>query len=98
MSQPVTNDIQSLDGDKIRWLIVALLTGILGTQVLILFRMPASSPTIRAVQNAKTDDARTELLLSIPLVRIQGGTVNADITGTVDVEVQNTPLGVEVYR
>lgn len=98
MSQRVTNDIQSLKSDKIRWVIVALLTGILGTQMLILFRMPAAWPTIQAVQNAKTDDARKGLLLGIPLVRIQGGTVSADITGTVDVEVQNTPLGVEIYR
>ena len=33
---------------------------------------------------------------SIPLVRVHGGTIG--ITGTVDVQVQNTPLEVEAYR
>jgi len=62
------------------------------------FQAEKTPPTIGAVRNAKTNDARTELLQSIPLVRVQGGTIDADITGTVDVEVQNTPLEVQVYR
>ncbi len=98
MSRQVSNHVESSHAGTTNWIVIALLAAILSTQVLILLRMPASPPTIGAVRNAKTDDARTELLQSIPLVRVQGGTIDADITGTVDVEVQNTPLEVQVYR
>jgi len=98
MPDPVANNVQSMHGDKTRWLIVSLLAAILATQVLILLRIPVSPPTIGAVQNAKTDDEANQLLLRSPVVLVQGGSIKADIIGTVDVEVQNTPLDVEVYR
>jgi hypothetical protein len=98
MTDSVANNIQSMRSDYSRWVIVALLAAILATQVLILLRMPPPPPTIREIQNAKTEDERTELLLGIPLIRVQGGTIDADISGTVDFAVQNTPLEVQVYR
>jgi len=76
--------------------------------------MPASLPTLAEVRDAKSTKVRAELLQSMPLVRIQGGTVDVDVQNTVDVEVhnrvdvevqntvdvdvQNTPLSVEVNR
>jgi len=98
MSEQVSNHVESSHVGTSNWLIVTLLAAILVTQVLILLRMPTPPPTIGAVRNAKTSSARTELFQSIPLVRVQGGTIDAEITGAVDVEVQNTPLEVEVYR
>lgn len=79
-------------------MVVALLAAILVTQIVIILRMPAAPPTIRAMRNATSDEARTNLLQSLPLVRVQGGSVEAEITGPVDVEVRNTPLEVAVYR
>ena len=76
--------------------VVVLLTAILATQILILRRMPNSSPTVGALQDAKTKEARTELFRSIPLVSVQG-TVDVDVQGTADVEVKNIlPVDVEV--
>jgi len=107
MSRQVSNNVGSFHVGMRNWLIVVLLAAILVTQVLILLRipgMPASPPTYGAWLREQTRDERMKLLLDIPLVRIQGGNIDADITGTVDVEgtvgveVENTPLEVEVYR
>lgn len=95
MSQQVSNSVAPRHISN--WVVVVLLAAILSTQLLILMRMPVPLPTIGAVQNAKTDNARLELLRNIPVIRVQGGTID-DITGTVDVTVQNTPLEVEVDR
>ena len=84
------------------WLVPTLLAAILATQILILLRMPGSPPTIRAMRNAH-GDARRELLQSIPMVRVEGGTIDNvttvdSVTDTVNVEVQNEPLEVEIDR
>ena len=96
MLKTITNYFKSEQIDTSNKVIVILLAAILVTQILILLRIPTSPPTIGEVRNAKTNDARTELLQSIPLVRVQGGSIDADVTGTVDVDVQNTPLEVEI--
>ncbi len=98
MVQQVSSHIESSHGARGNWLIVGLLAAILAIQVLILLRMPDSPPSTKALREAKPGKERAELLQSIPLVRVEGGTIDADITGTVDVEVQNTPLEVEIYR
>jgi hypothetical protein len=82
------------------WLVPVLLTAILATQILILLRMPAPPPTLRAIRNAKPGNMRLELFQGIPLVRVQGGTIDSvttvdSITDTVNVEVENEPLQVE---
>lgn len=60
------------------------------TQVLILLRMPPPPPTFRSVVSAKTSDARRDLLQAVLLLRVQ--------SGTVDVEVPNEALRVEIDR
>jgi hypothetical protein len=49
------------------------------------------------LEDAKTNQARTELLKRVPLVRVYGS-VEAEIAGTAQVEIQNTPLEVEIVR
>jgi hypothetical protein len=83
-------------------LVPALLAAILATQILILLRMPGPPPTIRAMRNAH-GHARVDLLQSMPMVRVEGGTIDNvttvdSITDTVNVEVQNEPLEVEIDR
>lgn len=95
MPQEASNRVESLRGSPSNWLIVVLLAAILATQILILLRMPASPPAIGALLNARTDTERMELLNSVPLVQVEGGTIHA-ITGTVFVRVENTPLEVHV--
>ncbi len=66
------------------WLIVILLAAILATNVLMLLRiynLPSSFPTFGTLRNSRTmtRDERIKLLDSVPLVRVQGGHVDADI-------------------
>jgi len=71
-----------------RLILVALLAAILVVQLLILARIPPGSPTSADLQSAKAEQRR-EMLLRIPLARV---------AGTVDVDVNNTPLEVELQR
>jgi len=64
-----------------------LLAAILIIQILILQRMP---PTLNDIRKAK-GDARRELMLKQPIIR-------AEISEPLRVEVDNTPLEVEIYR
>ena len=64
-----------------------LLFGILVVQILILERMP---PTLNDVRKAK-GKALKELMLKQPIIR-------AEISEPLRVEVDNTPLEVEIYR
>jgi hypothetical protein len=92
MSPQVGERVERSHASRLNIVVVALLIAIEATQVLILLRLPDTPPSFAALRSAKTDDARTKLWQSIPLVRVDGGTVDAEITGTVDVDVQNTPL------
>jgi hypothetical protein len=82
-------------------LVVFLLTAILGTQLVVLQRLPKSIPTAGSYKAA---DDRAAARDAIPLVRIQGGDVDVsghvDVSGYVDVggevAVTNEPLEVEV--
>ena len=91
MSQQAADNVNRPHGGKINYVIVGLLAGILATQVIMLQRMPASPPTAGTLKNATTAEARVKLLQRIPVVCVQGGTID-DITRTVDVNVGNTPL------
>lgn len=79
MSQQATDNGKCSHCAKINYVIVALLAGILATQIVMVWRMPASPPTIGTMRNAKTSAARVTQYQSIPLVRMQGGTIDADI-------------------
>jgi hypothetical protein len=51
------------------------------------------------MRKAKGDKEQLRLFERIPLIRIQGGSIDADVTNSsFNVWVENTPLGVEVYR
>lgn len=67
---------------------VALLAAILAVQLLILSRMPSTPPTLADLRKVKAEQRR-EMLLRIPLVRVEG---------TVNVDVNNTPLEVQIAR
>ncbi len=88
MSSNVNTHIGSLQAAS-NWLIVALLAAILTTQVIILVHMPAPAPTLQALQDAKTPQARATVIRNIPLSRVHGG---------IEVTVENTPLEVELSR
>lgn len=90
---------QILSRLDVNWVIAGLLAGILVTQVGILIRLPTPAPTLAEMRKAKGDKEQLRLFERIPLIRIQGGSIDADVTnGSFDVWVQNTPLEVEVYR
>ena len=75
------------------WLAITLLFFILLTQILILVRLPNSPQAIATIgtrSNAKSDSERKELLQNILLVRV--------VSGSLDVNVENYPLAVEIYR
>lgn len=73
--------------------IIALLSGILVTLILILGRLPSPTPTLQAIRDAKTSQERVALVKRIPLVQVQG---TVEVSGSVAVE--NTPLEVEISR
>lgn len=104
MAEQIANQVENKNYGWSNGLIVALLAAILVTQVLILVRMPAPFPTFGALRKIESSDERVKLIESLPLVRVHGGTLSADVTGSVeidgsvDVKIQNTPLGVEIYR
>jgi len=77
---------------------ILLLVAILSAQVIILKTHAKLFLTLMDLRIAKTGVKRRSVIDQIPLVRIQGGSVDAVIQGTVDVEIQNTRLDVEMYR
>lgn len=98
MLKVIRKYVESLQPSVVNWIVVMLLLAILITQVLILLRMPSFTPTVRMLRNAKTYDEFQQILDGIPLVWVHGGDIRADIAQTVDVEVINTPLEVQLYR
>ena len=66
--------------------VVAIASGILVVQLLILSRMATKTPTLGDLQNAKGEQRR-EMLLGLPLVHVQGS-----------VGVNNEPLQVQIVR
>ncbi len=77
-----------------RIVVVVLLAAVLVVQLLIFYRMQTGSPTLADLRKAKPEQ-RPEMLLRIPLVRVEG---TVDVAGTVDVDVNNTPLEVQIVR
>lgn len=71
-----------------------LLGAILLMLLVIYFKMP---PTVGDMASAKTTSEKQRINSKRPLV-IVGGTVTADIPFTVDVNVENEPLSVEIWR
>ena len=79
--------------------VVFLLSAILITQLLILFRIPSTPPSAWDIQNAKNSEDVSELMRRIQLVRVQGGHVDVDVQNhELDVKVKNDHLVVEVGR
>ncbi|WP_318557308.1 hypothetical protein [Geobacter anodireducens] len=68
--------------------VVALLGALVGLQLLILNRLPM--PVTLASVIAAPQEKKADLIKQVPLVRVHGGSVGVD--------VQNTPLEVEVAR
>jgi hypothetical protein len=77
-----------------RLTVVFLLIGILVVQILILRRMSPPLPTLAVLRQA-TPEGRKELLLRRPLVTVDG---SVSIDGTVGVNIENTPVEVEINR
>jgi hypothetical protein len=86
-----------------RVVLIVLLITIAILQFLILQRLPASPVTLRDIREAKDPKTREILRSSVPLVDVYGtvdvqGNVDVDsVNNTVDVEIANKPLPVEVW-
>lgn len=73
---------------RFRYIVVGLLGVLVLLQLLMLYRLP-TPVTLNSLISAPQDQ-KADLIKQVPLVRVQGGSV--------DVEVQNTPLEVEINR
>jgi hypothetical protein len=73
---------------RFRYIVVGLLGALVVLQLLMLYRLP--TPVTLNSYIAAPQDQKADLIKQVPLVRVQGGSV--------DVEVQNTPLEVEINR
>jgi len=73
---------------RFRYIVVGLLGALVVLQLLMLYRLP--TPVTLNSYIAASQDQKADLIKQVPLVRVQGGSV--------DVEVQNTPLEVEINR
>lgn len=71
-----------------------LLTIILIILILMYLRMP---PTMGDIISAETPEAKQRLWHKYPVVRIGGSVDIGSIFGTVDVNVENEPLIVEIW-
>lgn len=74
--------------NRFRVAVVTLLVVLIGLQLLILSRLP--TPVTIASVIAAPQEKKADLIKQVPLVRVQGGSV--------DVDVQNTPIEVEISR
>ena len=72
--------------------VVVLLSAILVVQILTLLRAPQATPTMADLREA-SGDQRGELMLRVPLVRVQGA---VEVNGSV--EIENDTIQVEVVR
>lgn len=77
----------------IRVLNCIFLAGILFVLILIFIRIPPNRGDFAKARNNKALQA---LHRKVPVMRITG-TVDTQVENTVDVEVRNTPLEVEIY-
>lgn len=73
---------------RFRYIVVGLLGALVVLQLLVLYRLPIPI-TINSLI-AAPQDQKADLIKQVPLVRVQGGSV--------DVEVQNTPIEVEINQ
>lgn len=71
---------------------LTVLVAILMVQIAILMRMPSPPPTMDELRSASADE-KTAVLMRRPLVLVAG---SIEVDGTVDVNVENAPLQVEV--
>jgi len=72
--------------NRFRYIVVGLMGALVVLQLLILYRLP-TPVTFNSIISAPQDQ-RANLIKKVPLVRVQGGSV--------DVEVQNLPLDVVI--
>jgi hypothetical protein len=83
--------------NRFRYIVVGLLGFLVLLQLLILYRLPTPI-TLNSLISAPQAQ-KANLIKQIPLVRVQGGSVDVEVQNTrLDVEVQNTPLAVEINR
>jgi len=73
---------------QFRYIVVGLLSVLVVLHLLMLYRL--STPVTLNSLISAPQDQKADLIKQVPLVRVQGGSV--------DVEVQNTPLEVEINR
>ena len=83
--------------NRFRYIVVGLLGFLVLLQLLMLYRLPTPI-TLNSLISAPQAQ-KANLIKQIPLVRVQGGSVDVEVQNTrLDVEVQNTPLAVEINR
>ena len=83
--------------NRFRYIVVGLLGFLVLLQLLILYRLPTPI-TLNSLISAPQAQ-KANLIKQIPLVRVQGGSVDVEVQNTrLDVEVQTTPLAVEINR
>ena len=73
----------------------AVIIVLLGVLVVIQYETLQHIPrpvTLATIRETKDQTERIKLIQSLPMVRVH------DVAGTVDVEVQNTPLAVQSYQ
>ena len=75
--------------------VILLLVATLTVQVLILRKMPDALPSLAAIQMATTPQAKRDILMRRPFVTVNGSVA---VEGTVDVNIENTPVQVEIVR
>ena len=75
--------------------VILLLAATLTVQVKILRKIPDPLPSIATLQTATTPQAKKDVLMRRPLVTVNG---SVEVEGTVDVDIQNTPVEVEIVR
>ena len=75
--------------------VILLLVATLTVQVMILRKMPDTLPSLSSLQMATTPQAKKDLLMRRPFVTVNG---SVEVEGTVDVDIENTPVQVEIVR
>ncbi|MEI8290946.1 MAG: hypothetical protein WCH99_15890 [Verrucomicrobiota bacterium] len=79
-------------------LVVALLAGVLATQIAILHRTSRTVTLGDCLNKKLTKEQKMALLQALPLVRVNG-TVDVDIQNNpLEVEIENTPVDVQIQR
>lgn len=98
-SQPLKPpSIIMLKESTYRFLLIGLLSASLTVQTVIMFRMPASAPTVGELRNSAMRHEGRRVADRMPMVRVSG-TVGVNVENTpLDVNVENTPLEMQILR